>query len=63
MPGGSSPDFTTTIKSGTTATISYSWGRMISGGVATLNCVGDNTATITELVVTAIQATTVTDNA
>jgi hypothetical protein len=63
VPGGSSPDFTTTIKSSGVATISYTWGRMISGGVATLNCVGDNAATINELVLTAIQATTVTDNA
>ena len=63
VPGGSSPDFTTTIKALGEATMSYSWGRMISGGVATLNCVGDNTATIDELVLTAIQATVVTDNA
>ncbi len=63
VPGGSSPNFTTTIKAGGEATMSYSWGRMISGGVATLNCIGDNAATIDELVLTAIQATTVTDNA
>jgi hypothetical protein len=63
VPGGSSPDFTTTVKSGGVATISYSWGRMISGGVATLNCIGDNAATIDQLVLTAIQATVVTDNA
>jgi len=63
VPGGSSPNFTTTVKSSGVATMSYSWGRMISGGVATLNCVGDDAATIDELVLTAIQATTVTDNA
>lgn len=63
VPGGSSPNFTTTVKSGGVATMSYSWGRMISGGIATLNCVGDAAATIDQLVLTAVQATTVTDNA
>jgi hypothetical protein len=58
-----SPSFTTTVKAGGTATMAWSWGRMVSGGFVKLNCVGDNAATIDHLVLTAIQATTVTDNA
>lgn len=58
-----SEDFTTTIKSGGKATMAFSWARMIGSGTVTLNCVGDNAATIDELTLTAIQATTVTSNA
>jgi hypothetical protein len=58
-----SPSFTTTVKSGGTATMAWSWGRMVPSGFVKLNCVGDNAATIDHLVLTAIEATVLTDNA
>lgn len=60
VSGDQSPDFTTTVKSGGVATISWAWGRMISGGTVTLNCDANAaTPTVNELVLTAIQATNV----
>lgn len=58
-----SPSFTTTVDASGEATIAGSWGRMVPGRFVKLNGVGDNAATINEVVMTAIQATTVTDNA
>jgi len=58
-----SDPFTTAIPAGGGANLSFSWARMVPSGTVTLNCVGDHAATIDQLVLTAIQATTLITNA
>ena len=44
-------------------TLAAAWGRMVPSHVVNLSCSADHDATITELTLSAIQATSVTENA
>jgi len=57
------PDFSVTVKANTTGTLAASWGRMVPSHVVNLSCSANHDATITELTLSAIQATSVTENA
>jgi hypothetical protein len=58
-----SPSFTTHVPGGGHATIAWSYGRMLPFGEVDLVCSRDTAATIDQLTLTAIQATSVTSGA
>lgn len=62
-PSQFSDTFTTYVPGGGHATLAFSWGRMVPAGTVELVCSRDSSATIDELVMTAIQATTITTGA
>lgn len=58
-----SPDFTTHVAAGGHATLAWSYGRMLPFGTVDLVCSRTTAATIDQLTLTAIQATSVTTGA
>jgi hypothetical protein len=52
-----SADFTVTVKAGETGTIAGSWGRMVPSGTVTVACTATHDASVTEMTLSGIEAT------